>query len=133
MRDISERVTRTSRELRALATQLQWKAFQNSSPGDQTQILSGLVDSGLIEDLRKAVDQLSHFLWCYIESTAATGCATDNDVQGKHLAQITTMLRLLHRSAYPTEDPLAIVDRITASVEQHLETHNRAAALERTA
>jgi len=133
MRDISQRVTRTSRELRALSTQLQWKAFQNSSPGDQARVLSGLVDSGLIEDLRKAVDQISHFLWCYIESAAATGCASDDDAQGKHLAQITTMLRLLHRSAYPAQDPLGFVDRITASVEQHLETHNRAAALERTA
>jgi hypothetical protein len=133
MRDLSERVTRTSRELRALSTQLHWNAFQNSSLIDQAQILSGLVESGLVEDLRKAVDQLSHFLWCYIESAAATGCAADSDVQGKHLAQITTMLRLLHRSAYPTEDPLAFVERITDCVEQQLETHNRAAALERTA
>ena len=133
MRDISQRVTRASRELRALSIQLRCKAFQNSSVGDQTQILRGLVESGLVEDLRTAVDQLSHFLWCYMESAAATGCAADSDVQGKHLAQIATMLRLLHRSAYPTEDPSAFVERITACVEQQLETHSRAAALERTA
>lgn len=133
MRDISERVTRISRELRALSIQLHRNAFQNSSLIDQAQILSGLVESGLVEDLRKAVDQISHFLWCYIECAAAKGCATDSDVQGKHLAQIATLLRLLHRSAYPTEDPVAFVERITACVEQHLETHSRAEPLERTA
>jgi len=133
MRDISERVTCITRELRALSAQLKWDAFQDSSPSEQEQVLGGLLENGLVEDLRKAVDQLSHFLWCYIESVPMPGSGEDHDVRGKHLAQVTTMLRLLHRSARPAEDPRAFVERIAARVEHHLETHQRAATFERSA
>jgi len=105
---------------------MQWKSFQSSSQGDQAQILNGLLKNGLVEDLRTAVDQLSHFLWCYIDSVAAHAAAEDSPVQAEHLERITDMLRLLHQSAYPTENPLAFVERMTAVVERRLETHTKA-------
>jgi len=104
---------------------MQWKSFQSSSQGDQDQILNGLLKNGLVEDLRAAVDQLSHFLWCYIDSVAAQAASEDSPVQAEHLERITEMLRLLHQSACPTENPLAFVERMTAVVEQRLEAHTR--------
>jgi len=125
MRDISERVAKVTEELRALSVQMQWTAFQSSSQGDQDQILNGLLRNGLVEDLRTAVDQLSHFLWCYIDSVAARAAAEDSPIQDEVLAQITGMLRLLHQSARPAEDPLAFVERMTAAVDHHLEAHSK--------
>jgi hypothetical protein len=120
MKDISERVTRITQELRVLSAQIQWTAFQSSSRGDQDQILNSLLRNGLAENLRTAVDHLSHFLWCYIESVATSDC----QVQAERLAQITSMLRLLHQPARPAENPLAFVERTTAVVEQRLQTHS---------
>lgn len=131
MRDISERVAKLTQELRTLSEQMQWKAFQSSSRRDQDQILNGLLKNGLVEDLRTAVDQLSHFLWCYIDSVAASAAAEDSPIQAEQLAQITSMLRLLHQSACPTENPLAFVERMTAAVDQHLETHTKSLPLRR--
>jgi hypothetical protein len=124
--DISERVAKVTQELRFLSEQMQWKSFQSSSQGDQALILNGLLKNGLVEDLRTAVDQLSQFLWCYIDSVAAQAAAEDSPVPAEHLQQITSMLRLLHQSACPTENPLAFVERMTAVVERRLEAHTKA-------
>ena len=121
MKDTVERVIRISEQLRALSVQLQWKTFERSSPGDQTRILNGLLNRGLIEDLRSTIDQLSDFLWRYIESAAAeSDPQADYEMQNERLRRITELLRLLHRSAYPAQDPSAFMERVTASVDQHL-------------
>ena len=121
MRDTVERVIRISEQLRALSVQLQWKTFESSSPGDQTRILNGLLNRGLIEDLRNTIDQLSDFLWRYIEAAAAdSDPQADYEMQNERLRRITELLRLLHRSAYPAQDPSAFMERVTASVDQHL-------------
>ena len=122
MKDTATRVTRISKELQALLVQLHWKAFENSSPIDQTCILNGVLNRGLIEDLRSTIDQLSEFLWRYIE-TAAENCdqEADYELQNERLRRITEVLRLLHRSSTPAQDPIAFVDRVTASVDRHFE------------
>ncbi|HLW51702.1 MAG TPA: hypothetical protein VKW06_02575 [Candidatus Angelobacter sp.] len=126
MKDTADRVTRISKELQALLVHLHWKAFQNSSPKDQTQILNGVLNKGLIEDLRTTIDQLSEFLWRYIE-TAAETCdqEADYELQNERLRRITEVLRLLHRSACPSQDPLAFVERVTASVDRHFDNQSR--------
>src|SRR5215831_2933004 len=121
MKDTVERVIRISEQLRALSVQLQWKTFESSSPGDQTRILNGLLNRGLIEDLRNTIDQLSDFLWRYIESAAADfDPQADYELRNERLRRITELLRMLHQSAYPAQDPSAFVQRVTASVDQHL-------------
>ena len=121
MDNTSERVIRISEQLRALSVQLQWKTFENSSPRDQDRILNGLLNRGLIEDLRRTIDQLSEFLWQYIETAAANSEAeADYEMQNERLRRITELLRLLHRSATPSHDPAAFMERVTASVDQHL-------------
>jgi hypothetical protein len=121
MRDTVERVVRISEQLRALSVQLHWKTFESSSPGDQTQILNGLLNRSLIQDLRNTIDQLSDFLWRYIEAAAAdSDPQADYEMQNERLRRITELLRLLHRSAYPAQDPSAFMERVTASVDQHL-------------
>jgi hypothetical protein len=123
MRDTCDRVARITKELRALSTQFHWHVFQNSSPSNQTQILNELLNSGLVEDLRTTVDYLSQFLWRYIESAAAnSGQEGDYELQNERLTRITEMLRLLHRSSCPSQDPLAFVERVTKSVDRCLQT-----------
>lgn len=125
MRDTRE-LARITRELRDLSTQFRWSAFENSSRSDQTQILNGLLNGSLVEDLRITLDYLSQFLWSYIELAAEeSGLDADSatrELQNERLLRITEMLRLLHRSSYPAQDPLAFVDRVTKSVDRYLET-----------
>jgi hypothetical protein len=127
MKDTPDQVTRVTRELRALLAKLQWGAFQSASCDDQDLILNGLLNASLVEDLRMTIDQLSHFLWCYVESAAAANSDPQPDyaVQSKRLGQIVGMLRLLHGPACPTENPLAFVERVTRSVDRHMETANQ--------
>ncbi|SRR6266481_5379160 len=134
MRDISDQVARVTQELRDLLVQLHWSTFQSSSPTDQSRVLNELLNAGLVEDLRTAVDHLSHFLWSYIESTAGNSDPeADYELQNERLRRITEILRLLHRSARPSEDPLAFVDRIARSVDRHLKAHNQELQWEQSA
>jgi hypothetical protein len=122
-------VARVTKELRALLVQLHWSSFEGFSPSDQKQILDELLNAGLIEDLRTTMDQLSRFLWLYVESAARTTSSSgpDYEMQSKHLGRITEVLRVLHRPASPAEDPLAFVERLTQSVDRHLETAGQSA------
>lgn len=124
MRETPIPVARVTKELRALLVQLHWSSFQGFSPDDQNLVLNELLNAGLIEDLRTTVDHLSRFLWSYVESAAqaASSPEMDYETQSKHLEKITEMLRVLHRPAAPAEDPLAFVERLTQSVDRHLET-----------
>jgi hypothetical protein len=123
MRNTAERIVLLTEELRALQAQLKWSAFQKASRDDKTKMLDGLLNSGLVEDLKTAVDNLSGFLWCYINSVAAAHSIveSDNEAQSKRLGQITDMLRTLRQPAFAGEDASGFLERITASVDQHLE------------
>jgi len=125
MRDTCDRVAQITKELKALSTQFQRSAFEDSSPDEQAQILDALLNGSLVEDLRSTVDYLSQFLWSYIESAAEGSSQQENRVdsalQNLRLVRITEMLRILHRSSCPTQDPLAFVDRVTESVDRYLQ------------
>jgi hypothetical protein len=122
MDDISLRVARVTTEVQALLVGLCWNDFENSSFQSQGLILNTLLNSTLVEDLRMTFDQLSHFLWFYIEFAAADSMPdADYELRHKRLRRITEMLRVLHRSSCPSENPLAFVERVMASVDQHLE------------
>jgi|SRR5260370_1238507 hypothetical protein len=126
MKDTSDRIIRITEELRALTVQLQWSTFQKFSRDDKTKILNGLLNSGLVEDMKTAIDQLSRFLWCYINSAAAAHSIleSDRELQNMRLGQITELLRALRQPAIASETPTGFVERITASVDQHLQAHD---------
>jgi hypothetical protein len=136
MEDISDRTCRLTQELRALHLQLQWPNFQDTNPGDQELILNHLL-TGLGHDLKRTVDLLSQFLWCYIESAAARTNAEEVDYarQSVRLGQVTEMLRLLHHSACPLMESLAFVEHATMTVTRHAETRGmqKTLAWEKTA
>ncbi|MFL6313150.1 MAG: hypothetical protein ACJ71W_13695 [Terriglobales bacterium] len=71
MEDLSDQIENITQELKALHAHLRWTTFQDADSGDQDRILNNLLNAGLGHDLKKAVDLLSQFLWCYIESAAA--------------------------------------------------------------
>lgn len=118
MEDLSSQIARLSQQLKTLELQLQWSNFQCCSPGDQERVMDRLVNAGLGQDLKRAVDLLNHFLWCYIESAAAgpNSNAVDYAQQSSRLAQITETLRLLHHASCPVRDSLAAVEHAAMTV-----------------
>jgi hypothetical protein len=137
MEDISDRIDHLTQELRALHSQLQWPNFHNASPSEQELILNQVLNAGLGHDLKKAVDLLSQFLWCYIESAAARSNdeTVDYSQQSARLGQATAMLRLLHHSACPLMDSLTFVEHATMTVTRQMETptNRKVLAMEKTA
>ncbi len=137
MEDISDRIESITQELRALHQQLHWPIFQNADSGDQDRILNNLLNAGLGHDLKKAVDLLSQFLWCYIESAASRINAEGIDYaqQSLRLGQVTEMLRLLHHSACPLRESLASIEQATMTVTRDAEIAGmrRQLSMEKTA
>jgi len=121
MEDISDRIESITHELKALHLQLLWPKFQDADPCDQDRILNHLLNAGLGHDLKRAVDLLSQFLWCYIESAAARSNAEGVDYaqQSMRLGQVTEMLRLLHHSACPLRESLASIEHATITVTRN--------------
>jgi hypothetical protein len=121
MEDLSDRIDNITQELRALHSHLKWAKFQDADSGDQDRILSNF--AGLGHDLKKAVDLLSQFLWCYIESAAAriNEDGIDYAQQSLRLTQVTEVLRLLHHSACPLKESLASIEQATMAVARDAE------------
>lgn len=137
MEDISDRISLLTHELRAFHVQLQWPDFQDATPAAQDNTLNRLLNSGLGRDLKGAVDLLSHFLWCYIESAAARTNAEEVDYaqQSARLNQVTEMLRLLHHSSCPLRESVAFVEHATMMVTRQAESpgSQQARAFEKSA
>jgi hypothetical protein len=128
MEDFSDRVARLTQELRAFHLDLQCKSFQHSSPGDQDDVVDDLLNAGLGQDLKRTVDLLSQFLWCYIEAAAAGAneCAdVDYARQSSRLGQITGILRQLHHSSCPLKDSLAFVEHTAMTLTSHIDVGTR--------
>jgi hypothetical protein len=137
MEDISDRIESITQELKALHLQLHWPKFQDANPSDQDRILNHLLNAGLGHDLKRAVDLLSQFLWCYIETAAARINAEGVDYaqQSVRLGQVTEMLRLLHHSACPLRESLAFIEQTAMTVTRNAEipTPQRQLRVEKTA
>lgn len=123
MEDLSDQIENITQELRALHAHLRWSKFQDADSGDQDRILNNLLNAGLGHDLKKAVDLLSQFLWCYIESAAAriNADGVDYAQQSLRLSQVTEMLRLLHHSSCPLKESLASIEQATMTVARNAE------------
>ena len=123
MEDISDRIETITRELKVLQQELHWPKFQDTEACDQDRILNHLLNAGLGHELKRAVDLLSQFLWCYIESAAARTNAEEIDYaqQSVRLGQVTEMLRLLHHSACPLRESLAFIEHATMAVTRSAE------------
>jgi len=124
MEDLSKGIKRLTQELRAFQPQLEWSIFKSSSPSEQNRILDHLLDAGLSEDLKRAVDLLRHFLWCYIESAVVDSDPhVDYALQSKRLEQVTDILRQMNHPACPPKASLEFVERVTLSVNRRMEAH----------
>jgi hypothetical protein len=137
MEDLSDQIENITQELKALHVKLRWSTYQDADSGDQDRILNNLLNAGLGHDLKKAVDLLSQFLWCYIESAAARINAEGVDYaqQSLRLCQVTEMLRLLHHSACPLKESLASIEQATMTVARNAEAAAmfRPSTMEKTA
>src|SRR3954451_12751298 len=52
MKDLANRISRLTHELRALRLQLQWETFENSTPKDKDHLVDQVVSTGLVADLK---------------------------------------------------------------------------------
>lgn len=126
MEDISNLFARVSQELHAVQSQLKWSTFQSVNPGLQDKIMDEFLRAGLGQELRRAVDLVSQFLWCYIESAAADSNAdVDYAHQSRRLEQVTELLRLLHHSSCPLKGTLGFVEHATMTVNRHVAAGER--------
>lgn len=124
MEDLLHRITRFSQELRTFEAELHWTSSQHFETGDQDKIMDHLLSTGLGENLKRAVDRLNHFLWCYIESVAGSpNTERDYAQQSSRLVQITDLLRLLHHSSCPLRDSLSAVEHAAMTVTRHANVH----------
>ena len=122
MRDLTDRLVRLTQELRALRLQLKWNTFQGSSPKSQDALLHQVVNADLVEQLRLATQQLTHFLWAYIDAAARnTGPDVDYAAQSRQLAEVTDLLQRLRQTSCPAADQLGFVARITLALDRHLQ------------
>ena len=136
MKDLSNRISRLTHELRALRLQLQWDAFQNSTPKDKDKIVDQVVSTGLVADLKTVVDEMNQFLWSYIDSAARnSGPDVDYALQSARLNEVTEMLRLLRQTSCPTSgEQLEFLARVTIAVDRQLQDpEGQEAAIRRSA
>jgi hypothetical protein len=128
MEDFSDRIARLSQELQAFQLHLQCKNSPNSNAGDQDIVVDHLLNAGLGQDLKRTVDLLSQYLWCYIEAAAA-GAKADADVdyarQSSRLGEITGILRQLHHSSCPLKDSLAFVEHTAMTLTSQVDVEGR--------
>jgi len=124
MRDISQRIERLTQELRELRLQLQWTNSPAAGAGEHNRVLNHVLSASLVPDLTEVVDQLTQFLWRFIDSAAKPAPGADFAQQGERLEQATEMLRRLRcaSSPKPAEHPAAFVARMTSVVDRLLES-----------
>ena len=132
MSDLSQRIQRLTQELNALRVHLRWTNSQSPCPGDNRQLLDQVVSADLISNLTDVVDQLTQFLWRYIDSAAVAGDGTDFSVQSKQIEEVTELLCLLRRSCMPKSapEPSAFVARVNKIMDQHSEGDEETLLLE---
>jgi hypothetical protein len=136
MKDLSNRISRLTHELRALRLQLQWDTFENSTPKDKDKLVDQVVSTGLVADLKTVVDEMNQFLWSYIDSAARnSGPDVDYAMQSARLNEVTEMLRLLRQTSCPTSgEQLEFVARVTIAVDRQLQDpEEQEAAVRRSA
>src|SRR5215467_9764200 len=120
MEDLMDRITHFSQELRAFEAELHWTSLQYSPGSDQDGVMDHLLTAELGHNLKRAVDRLNHFLWCYIESVAASlNTEVDYAQQSSRLVKVTDLLRLLHHSSCPLRDSLSAVEHAAMTVTRH--------------
>jgi hypothetical protein len=136
MKDLSNRISRLTHELRALRLQLQWDTFENSTPKDKDHLVDQVVSTGLVADLKTVVDEMNQFLWSYIDSAARnSGPDVDYAMQSARLNEVTDMLRLLRQTSCPSSGAqLEFVARVTIAVDRQLQDpEQQEAAVRRSA
>lgn len=134
MRDFSQRIERLTQELRELRLQLQWTNSQAAGAAEHNRVFNHVLGASLVTDLTEVVDQLTQFLWRYIDSAAQPAPGADFTQQSKRLEQATEMLRRLRcaSSSKPAEHPAAFVACVTRVVDRLLESGGEPRVHEKT-
>jgi hypothetical protein len=74
------------------------------------------------------VDQLSRFLWSYIDAAAHPCAEVDFAQQSQNLVHVTELLRVLRQASTTSPDHASFVTRVTLMVDRQLEERAGVAA-----
>ncbi|HXE91804.1 MAG TPA: hypothetical protein VNK82_12680 [Terriglobales bacterium] len=93
---LADRVRRVTEDLRQFHQELEGAVAQSGPDAEQARKLDELLDQGLMEDFRAAVDHLRHLLWAYLQASGEqSGVGVDQMLQASRMRRVTEMMRHL--------------------------------------
>jgi hypothetical protein len=126
--DITARIRRVTEDLQVLHRYLDAAARDAT---ERTEVVDEVLDGGLMNDLKAAVDNVRHFLWSYIEATTQDPADLRSALQGYRMQRVTEMLRVLRENDSELgRSPLAhsFFEEINSIADRAIERYNPADA-----
>ncbi|HSA91694.1 MAG TPA: hypothetical protein VLE48_01675 [Terriglobales bacterium] len=93
---LADRVRRVTEDLRQFHQELEQAVEHSGQDGEQARKLDELLDQGLMDDFRAAVDHLRHLIWAYLQASGEqSGVGADRMLQVSRMRRVTEMVRHL--------------------------------------
>ena len=135
MNDIVPLIRRMTEDLRALQDAMQ-QAKDQQRCGVHEHLLEQIISTQLADEFKGALDQMRHFLWCYIEDVATRHRNGDLDsgTAGNRLQLVSEMLRNLSQRAAPVSstppETMSFFERVDSMVSERLQRGRKEGQLE---
>ena len=93
---LADRVRRVTEDLRQFHQELERTVEHSAEDAEHARKLDELLDQGLMDDFRAAVDHLRHLIWAYLQaSSEQSGEGVNRMLQVSRMRRVTEMMRLL--------------------------------------
>lgn len=110
--------------LTAVHEDLYWLAMQAPNANDKPAVPAAELNVDMLSDLKSAVDDMRLLLWQYIETASEVNPQhVQERMDSQRLHRVTKFLQLLRKRLSPVsvdEQPVSFIERINATVSQHL-------------
>ena len=126
MNDIVSLICRMTADLRTLQDAMQ-EAKDQQPYGVHEELLEQIICTQLAEEFKSALDQMRHFLWCYIEdfATRHRNGGLDAGMASNRLQLVSEMLRNLSQRAAPVSstppETMSFFERVDSMVSERLQ------------
>jgi hypothetical protein len=112
--------------LNALHGDLYWLAMQTPESSEKPSTPAAELDVDLLTGLKTAVDDMRLLLWQYLEAASLLDPQSVRDgIEAQRLHRVTKFLQLLRdrlsHSPVSEEQPLSVIERISAAVKKSLD------------
>ena len=110
--------------LTAVHEDLYWLAMQAPNADDKPAVPAAELNVNTLAELKSAVDDMRLLLWQYIETASEVNPERmQESMESQRLHRVTKFLQLLRKRLSPVsadEQPVSFIERINATVSQHL-------------